>query len=275
MIAAAPGLAGSRVSAANPIQALEHRVGGRIGVIAADLGTGRTLAWRAHERFLMCSTFKASLAGLVLSRVDQGRERLDRRVPLRAADVPDWWAPVARANLARGEMTIAELCAAAVEQSDNSCANLLLAAVGGPPAMTAFWRRLGDPVTRLDDTEPLLNRTPAGDPRNRTTPAAMASDVRALALGPALMPGSRARLIAWMLACKTGLGRLRAGLPAGWRIGDKTGSNDAGAGGDLAIAWPRAAAPPIVIAAYVEDVRRNGAAFDAVFAAIGRMLVQL
>ena len=171
----------------------ETRTGGRAGFYARNAATGRRLAWRAVERFAMCSTFKASLAGLVLARVDQGRERLDRAVAFGPADLLDY-APVAKAHAAAGTMTIETMCAAVVELSDNTCANLLLREIGGPQAMTEFWRAIGDGVSRLDHNEPELNRTRPGELPDTTTPAAMAHTMLQLTNGTVLAPASRERL---------------------------------------------------------------------------------
>ena len=181
--------------------------------------------WRADERFVMCSTFKVSLAAYILAQVDRGQVRLDDVISYGAADMQDWYAPVARANLQRGSMSIREMCQASVEQSDNTCANILLARIGGPVALTSFWRQLNDRVSRLDDAEPYLNRTPLGGLQNTTTPAAMANVLRALVLGRTLSSSSRAELLGWLVGCKTGEHRLRAGLPKDWIIGNKTGNN--------------------------------------------------
>jgi beta-lactamase class A len=186
-------------------------------------------------------------------------------------DVPDWWAPMARKNLAGGAMSVADMCAAAVEYSDNTCANLLLARVGGPAALTQFWRRTGDGVTRLDHNEPMLNRSPPGDPHDTTTPAAMAGNLRRFVLGKVLSPASRERLTGWMLACKTGDDRLRGGLPKTWKIADKTGNNGKDAAGDIAVAWPRPDAP-VLISAYVQGGTPTAPQVAAVFAEVGRMV---
>lgn len=254
-----------------PLKAYERRTGGRIGLYAQNLATASTLAWRPDERFVMCSTFKASLAACVLARVDSGRERLDRPIPYGETDLLDH-APIAKAkdNLARGAMSVETLCKGAVELSDNTCANLLLASVGGPAALTAFWRSIGDTVTRLDAKEPELNRSPPGDPRNTTTPQAMAGVLRALVLGHALQPGSRERLTDWMIGCQTGANRLRAGLPTAWRVGDKTGNNGKDAAGDIAVAWP-APGKPVIICAYTQGGSPTPEDLQTVFAAIGRM----
>ena len=250
----------------------ERTTGGRAGFLATNLSTGRQLSWRANERFAMCSTFKASLAGLVLARVDAGRERLDRLVPFAQADLLSY-APVAKAHLAEGALTVSAMCEAAVELSDNTCANLLLRESGGPPALTAFWRNLGDRASRLDHDEPELNRTQPGNPHDTTTPAAMAHSLARLATGDVLSAASRDLLVRWLVACQTGAKKLRAGLPPHWRAGDKTGNNGSDASGDIAVAWTPGGAP-IVVAAYVQGGKPNARQQDELFAALGRLVAQ-
>src|SRR5437773_7417037 len=199
------------------LAAYERETGGRIGLYAENLSSGAKIAWRAEERFVMCSTFKASLAAFVLARVDRGEDRLEDKVAYGAQDLLDY-APVAKANLAAGATSVSDMCKAIVELSDNTCANLLLARCGGPAALTDFWRSTGDTVSRLDHNEPELNRSPPGDPHDTTTPAAMAGTLRRFVVGEVLSPTSRQRLTGWMLDCKTGANRLRAGLPQDWKI---------------------------------------------------------
>ncbi len=254
------------------LAALEARTGGRLGVVALDTGTGRRLAHRGGERFPLCSTFKVLLAGAVLQKVDRGETRLDRRLPYGKADLLAY-APVTTARVAEGGMTVGDLCAAAVEVSDNTAANLLLGDLGGPAAVTAFARALGDPRTRLDRTEPTLNEARPGDPRDTTTPAAMVGSLRALLLGPTLRPESRSRLEGWMAACTTGRTRLRAGLPPDWAAGDKTGSGARGTANDVAILRPPHRAP-ILVAAYLTGSTASDSGRDAVLAEVGRLVVE-
>jgi len=249
--------------------AYEQATGGRVGLYARDLESGRALAWRADERFVMCSSFKASLVACVLRRVDRGQERLDRIIAYGPEDLLGY-APVARDNLAKGGLSVLEMCKAAVEVSDNTCANKLLAGIGGPAAMTAFWRSIGDRVTRLDHNEPELNRSKPGDPHDTTSPRAMAGTLRRLVLGDVLQDGSRRRLTEWMIACRTGADRLRRGLPDAWRVGDKTGNNGADAAGDIAVAWP-APDRPIVIATYVQGGSPTPQQITDLFTAAGRL----
>ncbi len=251
----------------------ERQSGGHIGVYAENLKTGKKLAWRADQRFVMCSTFKASLAALTLSRVDRGKEDLERMIAYGAEDLQDFYAPVAKQNLARGRMSVGEMCEAAVELSDNACANLLLASGGGPAALTEFWRSTGDRVSRLDHNEPVLNRSKPGDPHDTTTPLAMAGNLRRFLLGDVLSARSRGRLLNWMIACKTGANRLRGGLPAAWQIADKTGNNGSDAAGDIAMVWPAPDAA-IVICVYTQGGMPSAAQLEAVFADIGRAVTQ-
>ncbi|MGC1521076.1 MAG: class A beta-lactamase [Steroidobacteraceae bacterium] len=265
---ASPALAQTAPIAA--LTAYERDSGGHIGVYAKNLRTDALLSWRAHERFVMCSSFKASLAACVLAGVDRGQARLDELIAYGSADLLEW-APVAKQNLAKGAMSVADMCEAAVEFSDNTCANALLARFGGPSALTAFWRSIGDTVSRLDHNEPELNRTPAGDAHDTTTPAAMAGNLRRLILGKALSPTSRERLTGWMLGCKTGDNRLRAGLPKDWRVGDKTGNNGKDAFGDIAVTWSTRD-EPVLICAYTRGGAPTPSQVDDVFAEIGRFV---
>ena len=252
------------------LAAYERDTGGRIGLYAENVSTGAKIAWRAEERFVMCSTFKASLAAFVLARVDNAEDRLANMVAYGAKDILDY-APVAKQNLAQGAMSVADMCKAVVELSDNTCANLLLARVGGPGALTEFWRRAGDMLSRLDHNEPELNRSPPGDPHDTTTPAAMAGNLRRLLLGTVLTPDSREHLTEWMVNCKTGNNRLRGGLPADWKIGDKTGNNGKDASGDIAIAWLNAGGP-VLVCAYTQGGSPTPPQFEAVFKEIGTMV---
>lgn len=251
---------------------IEHAAGGRAGVYALDTASGRDLAHRPDERFAMCSTFKWFLAAALLARADAGEIALAAPVPYGPGDLVDH-APTTTANVARGAMPAEDLARATIANSDNTAANLLLARVGGPAGLTELARRLGDPVTRFDRIEPALNENAPGDPRDTTSPRAMVGLLRAVLCGGALSPAARDRLLGWMIGCETGRDRLRAGLPAGWTVGDKTGTGDRGALNDVAIAFPPAR-PPILIAAYLSDADTPPAARIAAQAAVGRLVAR-
>lgn len=243
----------------------------RLGVAALDTGSGRMLRFDADSRYAMCSTFKAALAGAVLASVDRGERSLVDELAIGPADFVQH-APAVTANLDRGRMTIEALCAAIVELSDNAAANLLLREIGGPAGFTAFVRRCGDAVTRLDRFEPELNSNIPGDPRDTTTPAAMLGLMRSLLVGSVLTSAARARLAGWMEASPTGRERLRAGFPADWRAGDKTGTGN-GANNDVAIAWPPGRAP-LLVASYIDAREAPNAARNAAHAAVGRIVAE-
>lgn len=251
-------------------QDMERRLGGRVGLSALDTGSGKTLSWRGDDRFAMCSSFKWLLAALILSRADQGKLSLAEKIPYTAtALLPH--SPVTQAHLKDGGMSIDALCAAAVEESDNGATDLLLKRVGGPAQVTAYARSLGDSVTRLDRTEPRLNDNLPGDPRDTTTPNAMIKSMKTVWLGNVLQPRSREKLLDWLRKSKTGFNRLHAGLPPGWREGDKTGTGDRGAAVDDAIFWPPGR-PPLLAAGYLSDSRKPIEVLEASFAEMGRMI---
>jgi beta-lactamase class A len=241
---------------------IERDVGGRLGVAVLHTADGGLQGHRLDERFPMCSTFKWLAAACVLNRVDAGRERLDRRIRFgREALVS--YAPVAEKHADGSGMTVGELCEAAVTVSDNAAANLLLRSFGGPAGLTRYVRTLGDRVTRLDRMEPALNESLPGDPRDTTTPRAMAQNLRAALLGNALQPETREQLVRWMQATRTNAKRLGAQLPEGWRLGSKTGTGARGSTNDVGVYWPPGRAP-IVVAVYLTGTQapedeRNGA----------------
>ena len=249
---------------------LEQKVGGRIGVVALEAETGIRLEHRAAERFAMCSTFKWALVAAVLARVDRGELTLASPLHYGQADLLEY-APVTRTHVAEGRMSIHDLARAAVTVSDNTAANLLLAQVGGPAGLTRFFRELGDDVTRLDRDEPTLNTNEPGDLRDTTSPRAMASSLQRVVGGPVLSSQSRERLVRWLVETETGLDRVRAGLPAGWRAGDKTGTGNRGACNDVVVAWPPDGGSWFV-ASYFSGSQASLAQLSATHAEIGRLV---
>lgn len=237
------------------LAAIEHKAGGRLGVFVLNTRTGQGIGWRQHERFTQCSTFKLSLAALILRESDAKRLSLDEVLPFTRADLLAA-SPVTTANLDRGGMTIAQLAEAAQRTSDNAAANLLLRRLGGPQRLTEFWRELGDPVARLDNYEPALNRVAPGEVRDTASPEGIARSAAKFVVGDVLAPPSRALLQDWMVATQTGLRRIRAALPSGWRGGDKTGT--AGSAGlpdrvnDIAVLFPPGNLATLVVVGFYE-----------------------
>lgn len=256
------------------LRELERRSGGRLGVALIDTQSGRQSGWRMTERFPMCSTFKLVAAAAVLRRVDRGAEQLDRRMVIRHSDIMTY-SPITKERIGQAGISMAELCAAAVTLSDNTAANLILKSLGGPRAVTAFVRSLGDHATRLDRIEPFLNSAIPGDPRDTTTPAAMAKTIQTLVLGDALSAASRTQLVAWLRGNKTGDTRLRAGLPDGWICGDKTGTGVRGTSNDIGVLWPPQQRAPLVVTAYLTGSPRDAKSRDAILADVARAVVEM
>jgi beta-lactamase class A len=267
----APGAARSR--AADRVAALEARLrGGRLGLCAINTATGERIEHRSGERFAMASTFKWVLAAAVLKSASRGDFSLRDPISLKDVEIlPN--SPVTGTHAADGSIRVGELCAAICQVSDNTGANLLLDRIGGPAALTAFLRASGDQATRLDRREMDLNENRPGDPRDTTTPAAMANTAERFLAGDALGADWREMLTGWMADAQTGLGMLRAHLPAGWRAGDKTGRGGNGAVNDVAIFWPPDR-PPILLACYTSEGAADTAAREAIHADIGRMIVE-
>ena len=249
---------------------LESDVGGRLGVAALDMENDRRIDYRSASLFPMCSTYKVLLVGAVLSKVDHGKETLERPMTLTQADMLDY-APDAKQVLAKGRITIAEACISAILDSDKTAANLLLSSIGGPGALTLFARELGDKTTHLDRNEPFLDEAAPGDARDTTSPAAMLNNLGQLLLTDALSQRSRDLLIKWMVDCRTGQAKLRAGLPADWKIGDKTGIGAHGTNNDIAIAWPTGR-KPLLISAFLTATEAPLASRNKVLAEVGRLI---
>ena len=234
------------------LQAVERTAGGRLGFAMLDTGSRKLLGHREDERFAMCSTFKLPLAALVLQAAERRELDLATPVPINRADLVAH-APVTEAHVG-GSLSLRDLAEAVQLTSDNVAANLLMKKLGGPEGVTRRLRALGDEATRVDRWEPEVNLVVGNDPRDTTTPRAMVHTVEKLVLGDALRPANRALLTTWMVNTKTGHQRLRAGVPKGWKVGDKTGTGINRAMpnriNDVAVIWPPKKAPLVVAAFY-------------------------
>ncbi|MGP4014306.1 class A beta-lactamase [Saccharopolyspora sp. 5N708] len=223
---------------------LERKFDARLGVYALNTGTGATIAYRADERFAFCSTFKGLAAAAVLHR--NPLSHLDAVMTYTEGDLMKS-AVITGQHVATG-MTIRDLCDAAVRYSDGTAGNLLLRDLGGPAELTAYTRSLGDTVTRMDRIEPAITEATPGDPRDTTSPRAIGTDYQKIVLGEALPTDKRAFLRDLMERNATGAGaqRIRAGVPQGWAVADKTGTGDYGTLNDIAVAWPSNSAPLVI-----------------------------
>jgi beta-lactamase class A len=251
---------------------IERESLGRLGVAMLDTETGLEVGLRAGERFPMCSTFKCLASAAVLKRVDRGELRLDQRLQFEAKDLVTY-SPVTKDHVGTG-MTLAEICEAALTQSDNTAGNLLLRQIGGPAGLTSFVRSLGDDVSRLDRWEVELNEALADDPRDTTSPGAMLQNLQRLLLGDGLSADARQRLTDWMVANKTGNTRLRAGVPRDWRVADKTGSGERGTTNDVGVFWPPSR-KPILVTAYLTGSQATPEDRNATIAKVARAVAQI
>lgn len=231
---------------------LEARHGGRIGIDAwSEKGA---VSWRGRERFVYCSTFKMYLASATLLRVQAGEESLDRQVPITRADMINH-APVTEPAIG-GTLTIEQLMKGTVEVSDNPAANILIRELGGLDALRAFYRGIGDTSTRVDRLEPEMNRLD-GD-KDTIQPAQSRINLYRLfeASETPLSPSSKEKLLDWMFASPTGVGRIKAGVPVGWRVAHKTGTGGYGPTNDIGLLYPPTGTP-ITLAVYYHGVRAS------------------
>ncbi|MDR3064415.1 MULTISPECIES: class A beta-lactamase [Comamonas] len=254
------------------LAALEVQAQGRLGLHVLDTVSGAEAGWRSEERFPMCSTFKTLLAARVLYLAQKDEIRLWRKLYYAPSEVVAW-SPVSEKRAgADGGMTVQQLCEAMVLVSDNTAANVLLDASGGPAALTQWLRELGDGTTRLDRNEPSLNSALPGDERDTTTPQAMVQSLQKLLLGDVLEGYARALLQQWLVDSRTGDRRVRAGMPGDWKAGGKTGSGERGTACDTLIVWPTEQSAPLLVTAYLTGSALDGAGREAVMARAGEAI---
>lgn len=271
--AALPLLPAWATAASAPLQRLaqlESSFAGRLGVVALNTGTGQVLSYRGEERFPLCSTFKAMLAGAILQRSTLTPGLLQERITYRKSDLVSY-SPISEQHVQDG-MTVAELCAATIQYSDNGAANLLMKLLDGPEGVTTFARSIGDHHFRLERWETELNTAIPGDLRDTTTPLAMAHSLQKLVLGEALPAPARQQLQDWLRGNTTGGARIRAGVPPNWQVGDKTGTGDYGTTNDVAVLWP-AGKPPVVLALYLTQNAKDAAPRNDTLAEASRIVV--
>ncbi len=239
------------------LSALERKYGARLGVYALATGTGATVTHRADERFAFCSTFKGMAAAAVLHR--RPLSHMDTVVTYTEADLMKH-SPVTGKHVATG-MTLRQLCDAAVRFSDGTAGNLLLREIGGPGALTAFVRGLGDTVTRMDRIEPAITEATPGDPRDTSSPRAFGTDYQKVVLGNVLAADRRAFLRDLLERNATSAQRIRAAVPRGWTVANKTGTGDYGTLNDIAVVWPAKSASPLLIS-IMSSKSTKDAAYD-------------
>lgn len=255
------------------LAALEREAQGRLGLCLLNTANQQRFSYRGDERFPVCSTFKALLVAAILKQSMRDTKLLQQHQIFSGQEVQaSGYAPITSQHIGSG-MTIAELCAATIQYSDNAAANVLLKVLGGPRALTAFVRDVGDLHFRLDRWEPELNSAIPGDVRDTSTPVAMTKTLYRLILGDALGLTQRAQLADWLKGNTTGDKRIRAGVQTGWPVGDKTGTGAYGSTNDIAVIWPPKARP-LVLSVYFSQHAKDAATRDDVVALATRIALQ-
>jgi beta-lactamase class A len=258
------------VAAGAQLAKLEQTLAGRLGVFALNTANGKQLSYHSDEYFPMCSTFKVILASAILKRSTQIDALMQQRIKYQQRDLVTY-SPITKQHLEDG-MTVDALCAAAIQYSDNTASNLLMKILGGPEAVTTFARSIGDRQFRLDRWETALNSAIPGDRRDTSTPNAMGLSLQRLALGDALEPRFQLQLRVWLQGNTTGAARIRAGVPADWQVGDKTGTGDYGTANDIGLLWPPRRSP-VVVAIYTTQGEKDAKARNDVIASAARIVV--
>ncbi len=252
------------------VERIEEQLDARVGFAAYDLETGQRWEYNADQLFAMSSTFKTLACAALLQRVDEGSEQLERRVEVSASDIVTY-SPVTEAYVDNREISLFELCQATLTTSDNTAANLILQAIGGPQAVTEFVRALGDSVTRLDRWETELNEAAPHDERDTSTPNAMVSNLEKLVVGNALSPQSKNQLREWLVNNEVADGLFRSQIPDEWVIGDRTGAGGFGSRSITAVIWPPEREPTIV-AFYITETDASFEERNSAIAELGSVI---
>jgi beta-lactamase class A len=251
---------------------VQSRLSGIVGIAVIDTESGVNFHHRSGERFPLNSTFKAFLCAALLDAGDKGEIDLAQSITVHDSDLVAY-SPVTEKRVGGDPFTLLELCEATATISDNAAANLVLKKLGGPDSLTRFMRRIGDKTTRIDRYEPELNSAIPGDERDTTTPLAAASSLQKLLLGDELTAASRKQITSWLVGNKVGTSTLRAGLPEGWIVADKTGAGDFGSRSNTAVIWPENRAP-VVVAVYITQTKASFEDRNRAIADIARALVK-
>ncbi len=213
---------------------LEEQYDARLGVYAVDTGSGQTIDYQSEERFAYASTHKALAVGVLLQQTSM--EDLDKRIHYTADDLVDY-SPITEKNVETG-MTLKEISDASIRFSDNTAANLIFNEIGGPEGFKTSLRAIGDDVTEPENIEQKLNDVKPGDIHDTSTAKALTESLRAFALEDVLEEEQRTLLVEWLKGNTTGDALIRAGVPDGWEVGDKTGLAAAyGTRNDIGIIW--------------------------------------
>ena len=256
------------------IRGIEQDLGARVGFFMHDRHTGREIVHSADDRFPLNSTFKLLACGALLSKVEAGTADLSKTILLEKLEIVTYSPAIERAIRAgQIQVSLEQACRMVLSVSDNTAANIVLSEVGGPAGLTDFLRSIGDEVTRLDRWEPELNEATPGDPRDTTTPRAMAGLVENLILGDVLSADSRTTLREWLAAHSVAEALFRSPLPNSWTIHDRTGAGGYGSRSIVAVLYPPGR-EPIIAALYMTETEASFRQRNAAAARVGRAIVK-
>lgn len=251
-------------------QQIENDFAGRLGVSALNTQTGGVIQYRANEKFPFCSTFKLILVAAILNY--DSDELMAKRILVRQNELVSW-SPITEKQVG-ADLSVEELCVAAIQYSDNTATNLLLRELGGPDVLNSFARSMGDNSFSLNRWEPELNSAISGDERDTTTPHAMLQSIRELVLGNVLVPARSEQLNNWLLSSATSTEGIRAGVPVGWQVASKTGSGSYGTTNEIAVLWPEKA-NPIILTIYFTQFEREAKNNRAVITELTRFVTEV
>lgn len=269
MFAVSPAVQANTDTLPEQIRTVEADTGARVGVYVLDTSNGTNWQYHGQDRFPLMSTFKTLACAKLLHDADHEGLLLTESVVIKEHDLITW-SPVMKKRVGQA-VSLTEACAATMLMSDNTAANIVLNAIQGPDALTAFLRQTGDRVTRLDRIEPALNEALPGDERDTTTPEAMVNNLKRLLLGDVLSDAARQQLTDWMKGNKVSDSLLRSVLPNDWDIADRSGDGGSGSRGITAIVWPADKAP-LIISIYMTETEVSFKERNAAIAAIGRAI---
>ncbi|HDR7737840.1 MULTISPECIES: class A beta-lactamase BlaIII [Bacillus cereus group] len=240
----------------NSFAKLEKEYDAKLGIYALDTGTNQTVSYQSDDRFAFASTSKSLAVGALLRQ--NSIEALDERITYTREDLSNY-NPITEKHVDTG-MTLKELADASVRYSDSTAHNLILKKLGGPSAFEKILREIGDTVTNSERFEPELNEVNPGETHDTSTPKAIAKTLQSFTLGTVLPSEKRELLVDWMKRNTTGDKLIRAGVPKGWEVADKTGAGSYGTRNDIAVIWPPNKKP--IVLAILSNHDKEDAKYD-------------
>ncbi len=123
--------------------------GGKVGICATHIESGKTVTQNGKEPFPMASSYKVAIATQLLTRVDSGSVTLDQLIPITKNDLHPGsgmlserfnWPNASNPGVSLSVRSLLELM---LLISDNSATDVCLRLSGGPAAVNACMKRLG------------------------------------------------------------------------------------------------------------------------------------